>query len=712
MSSLSHGPQASWSPFAFATRSLARSAAVLFTLLTLVTISCVGYMYYKAQRERAVASEKREFDRVSAETLVKILDLEKKVRADVAEVRQSLSVIEGARDQKTKDETVRSMEISGKRFAGEIADAARVGAVYGGAPLAAMFSDVERHFPRYLEHDITLARAYASGDATTIARLGAAVDLTADELQERLRRVGPAIDMARQARMAKTAAANAEIDALREDMMTLALATCFVTALSGLAGVLAVRQWVVRPLSALTRCFAELAAGDTSREGVATNRADEIGDLGRAYDDFRRIVLDSRAAHARSEAQDALIASERGRAEAEKASAERRKIDAMRAMVDQVEAETNLAVMSLVELMDNVTGLASEMSNGADRLGTTTNGVSSASQEALGSMRSAASSTKELSASINRVADQIRDAKSTSDEAVVASRRASQSIEALSKVAAEIDEVTGLIANITRQTGLLALNAGVEAARAGVEGHGFAIIAREIRSLADQTSAATDKIGGLIREVQASTVGSVAAVDNIAKAIDAVSDSSARVTTAIKTQVATTQVIADSVNGTTQSVTNMTGQIQIVADGVKGTQSMSRKVEDVCLDASEKVRALKRNLVKIVRTSSELVNRRAHPRYETDIAATAQYGRTVAPVQVVDISEGGAKLLGEIDPSASVFALVLPGLEGPIQARVATRREDVVHARFELSEDAGAGLRAWLERLSADGGTILLDDAA
>jgi methyl-accepting chemotaxis protein len=712
MSSLPHGRQASTGPFAFATRTLARAAATLFVLIALVTMSCAGYTYFKVRRERAVATEKREFDRIGAETLARILDLEKKVRSEVAEVRQSLSEIAAARDQKSRDEIVLAMESSAKRFAGDVADAAEVADLYGGAGLAATFAGVAKSFPSYFEHDIKLARAYAAAGPAAVERPDAAVDPAAGEIQERLGRIGPAIDAARQARMARTAAANAEIDALREDTMKIALATCLITALAGMAGVLAVRAWVVRPLRALTQCFAELAAGDTRRESVVTHRADEIGDLGRAYDDFRRIVLDSRATHAKSDAQDALIASERGRAEAEKAGAERRKIEAMRAMVDQVEAETNLAVASLIELMDNVTGVASEMSDAADRLGMTTSAVSSASDEALGSMRSASSSTKELSTSINRVADQIRDARSTSDEAVVASRRASQSIEALSRVAAEIDEVTGLIANITRQTGLLALNAGVEAARAGVDGHGFAIIAREIRSLADQTAEATSRIGGLIRQVQGSTVGSVAAVDSIAKAIDAVSDSSARVTTAIKTQVATTKTIADSVNGTTQSVTNMTSQIQIVADGVKDTQSMSRKVEDVCLEASQKVRELQINLVKIVRTSSDAVNRRVNTRYETDIAATVEYGWTVTPVRVADISEGGARLLGEIDPSASAFALVLPGLETPIQARVATRREGSVHASFELSGEASDRLRAWLERLAAGGATARLDEAA
>ena len=275
-------------------------------------------------------------------------------------------------------------------------------------------------------------------------------------------------------------------------------------------------------------------------------------------------------------------------------------------------------------------------------------------------MQSASSSTKD-SDSIDRVADRIHGAKATSDEAVVASRQASASIEALSRVTTEIDEVTGLIAQITRQTGLLALNAGVEAARAGNEGLGFAVIAREVRSLAEQTSAATDRIGSLINQVQESTVGAVAAVDNIAKAIDRVSRASEEIANAIRNQVSTTKHIATNVDGTTSSVTNVTNQIQYVATEGRSTREMAENVEDVCSDVTNKVRMLQNVLVKIVRTCSAEVDRRIKQRFEINRSGTIDIRGTMTPVKIIDISEGGARFTGDVAGNIRNFVLHCPG---------------------------------------------------
>jgi methyl-accepting chemotaxis protein len=327
-------------------------------------------------------------------------------------------------------------------------------------------------------------------------------------------------------------------------------------------------------------------------------------------------------------------------------------------------------------------------------------------------MQSASSSTKDLTSSMVGVADQIRDAKTTSDEAVVASHQASRTIEALSRVATEINEVTGLIAHVSRQTGLLALNAGVEAARAGSEGLGFAMIAREVRSLADQTSKATTRIGGLIGQVQESTSSAVAAVDTIARAIDRVSRASEEITNAMKGQVGTTKVIASDVEGTTTSVTNVSSRLQSIASEVEGAQTMAKNVESVCSDASERVRALQVTLVRIVRTSSAAVNRRAHTRYEVNEPAALEFDGKVARITVLNLSEGGAELLGDIEARAGVCVLTAPWIGVPLRARIVARRDRVVRIRFELTEIEAERLRSAVERVARSGARALSQTAA
>src|SRR5690606_33494417 len=81
----------------------------------------------------------------------------------------------------------------------------------------------------------------------------------------------------------------------------------------------------------------------------------------------------------------------------------------------------------------------------------------------------------------------------------------SAQISNLSQVSQKITEIIGVIHGIAEQTNLLALNATIEAARAGEAGKGFAVVASEVKSLATQTSKATEEIGQQIGEVQSFT---------------------------------------------------------------------------------------------------------------------------------------------------------------------------------------------------------------
>jgi len=94
---------------------------------------------------------------------------------------------------------------------------------------------------------------------------------------------------------------------------------------------------------------------------------------------------------------------------------------------------------------------------------------------------------------------------------------ASEAVSGLKNVASGIENFVGLIQGISEQTNLLALNAAIEAARAGEQGRGFAVVADEVRTLAQRTAEATAEIGSLI-----STVGSE--VDRVSEGIGAVGD--------------------------------------------------------------------------------------------------------------------------------------------------------------------------------------------
>ena len=89
----------------------------------------------------------------------------------------------------------------------------------------------------------------------------------------------------------------------------------------------------------------------------------------------------------------------------------------------------------------------------------------------------------------------------------------------LNEHAQDITRIMGVISDIADQTNLLALNAAIEAARAGEAGRGFAVVADEVRKLAEKTMASTNDVGNAIKSIQESTAKSMTGVDNAVERI-------------------------------------------------------------------------------------------------------------------------------------------------------------------------------------------------
>jgi methyl-accepting chemotaxis protein len=113
------------------------------------------------------------------------------------------------------------------------------------------------------------------------------------------------------------------------------------------------------------------------------------------------------------------------------------------------------------------------------------------------------------------IGTQVRDASKLADQAAAAAREASANVDRLRESSAAIGNVVNLIAQIARQTTLLALNSTIEAARAGSAGRGFAVVATEVKALAVQTQQATEEISKKIDALQKDAAGSVDAVHRI-----------------------------------------------------------------------------------------------------------------------------------------------------------------------------------------------------
>lgn len=312
-------------------------------------------------------------------------------------------------------------------------------------------------------------------------------------------------------------------------------------------------------------------------------------------------------------------------------------IEKLRHIIRQV-IETTELVSSASE---QLTASAGQSAQAANQVASSASDISQASQDQLSALTGSLKAVEKISAAIQQIAVNAGAVATDADRtaaaaqagskvigAVVAQmdcieqtvKESSQVVTELGTRSEEIGQIVGVITNIASQTNLLALNAAIEAARAGEQGRGFAVVADEVRKLAEQSQAATQQISGLIDEIRKDTERAVVAMHKGSREVELGS-----------------QQVHNS-GKTFQDIVNFIDQVSNQTKGISGG------IQDISLHSNQIVAAVRH----VGETGKDILG-------QTQTVSAATEEQSAAMEEIASSSQALAKLAEELRKSTGRF---------------------------------------------------------
>ena len=343
-----------------------------------------------------------------------------------------------------------------------------------------------------------------------------------------------------------------------------------VVAVASAGSLLGLLAWTFASLhggiAAARTAAARIAAGDLAT-AARSRRRDEFGLL-LADIDAMRAQLEHRAL----KAQEIHLEIEAGRR-----STELRQTD-MERRIGLFDGEVGASLQALAGAAAEMRASSVDMGSSAADTHRKAITVETVSGEVSANVQTVAAASGQLRTSVAEIANQVGQSTKIAVQAVAAADRASELVQSFSTAAQRITEVVSLIREIAGRTNLLALNATIEAARAGDAGKGFAVVATEVKSLATQTSAATETISSQVVAMQDATAQVVKAVGDVSGMIATMSGIGTAIADAVVHQETATQEIAKNVHDAAHGTEVVSSSIGTVREAASRAGSVASDV--------------------------------------------------------------------------------------------------------------------------------------
>jgi methyl-accepting chemotaxis protein len=362
--------------------------------------------------------------------------------------------------------------------------------------------------------------------------------------------------------------------------------------------------------------------------------------------------------------------------------------DSAREILELLELELGAMIRQLERAANSVAGGAEATAATLATIRQRTDALTGRTSAAQSTATTFSHAAEKFTDSAQGIGFQVRDASKLADQAAAAAREASLNVDRLRESSAAIGNVVNLIAQIAKQTTLLALNSTIEAARAGVAGRGFAVVASEVKALAVQTQNATEEITKKIDALQKDAAGSVDAVHRISQAIEAIRPVFETVNGAVAEQNETTSGMSDNAASASHFIVSVGDSAAEIDSAAREAEAHGENVASAGKAVTMFAQKLKSRCAVLLR-QDEREDRRKRERLPCNLKIEIETARGLVTASVYEISMEGMLVCGPGAERLSLNETLNATLEsiGACRIRLTERSTAGAQARFE-SPDA------------------------